>query len=120
MSAAPKPFHVQSSGESWSGKIGSEWMSPELYVCAARELDRACVDDALLGDDHDVAEESGAAMDIYLENAPPRPRASFRGWASPAVSRPIWIDGRAPAPHRRGRPPRNSSGQTLRDNLRAL
>ncbi len=78
-----KPFHlawflqgssVQAWGESWTGHIGRTWMEPELFLNAARALERACFDYILLEDSSYVGESFGGSTDIYLKNGIAVPR----------------------------------------------
>ncbi|MEN3288413.1 MAG: hypothetical protein V7634_2713, partial [Bradyrhizobium sp.] len=78
-----KPFHlawflqgssVQAWGEAWTGHIGQTWMQPELFLNAARALERACFDYILLEDSSYVGESFGGSTDIYLKNGIAVPR----------------------------------------------
>lgn len=66
--------HTQGWGNAWGGNIGKEWAKPDLYVAAARELERACFDYVLIEDNVFVADAYGGSMDIYLRNGLSVPR----------------------------------------------
>jgi FMN-dependent oxidoreductase (nitrilotriacetate monooxygenase family) len=66
--------NAQAWGKQWSGNIGREWMSPDLYVSVARELERAGFDYVLLEDNVFVADTYKSSMDLYLEQAIQVPR----------------------------------------------
>lgn len=66
--------HAQAWGMPWSGNIGREWSKPDLYVAAARELERACFDYVLIEDNVFVADTYDDSMEIYLRNALSVPR----------------------------------------------
>lgn len=66
--------HAQAWGTAWGGNIGREWAKPDLYVAAARELERACFDYILIEDNVFVADAYGGSMDIYLRNGLSVPR----------------------------------------------
>ncbi len=66
--------HAQGWNTPWGGNIGTEWMQPDLYVAAARELERACFDYVLIEDNVFVADAYGGSMDVYLRNALSVPR----------------------------------------------
>lgn len=66
--------HAQGWNTPWGGNIGTEWMQPDLYVAAARELERACFDYVLIEDNVFVADAYGGTMDVYLRNALSVPR----------------------------------------------
>ena len=79
----PKPFHlgwflqgssVQAWNEPWTGSIGRDWRSPDLFVDMARALERACFDYVLIEDSSYIGESWGASRDIYLRNALSVPR----------------------------------------------
>jgi len=66
--------HAQGWGTAWGGNIGKDWAKPDLYVAAARELERACFDYVLIEDNVFVADAYGDSMDIYLRNGLSVPR----------------------------------------------
>ena len=81
MSAAP--FHlawflqgssVQAWGQPWTGNIGEDWMSAELFVDVARQLDRAGFDYLLLEDSIYIGQNWMDRRDIFLENGMSVPR----------------------------------------------
>ena len=87
-----KPFHlgwfladskVQDWRGAWSGNVAQSWMSPELYVDIARDLERAGFDYILLEDNVYIPDRYGDSMEIYLRNCLSTPRQD------PAVLAPI-------------------------------
>ncbi|WP_246688480.1 MULTISPECIES: NtaA/DmoA family FMN-dependent monooxygenase [unclassified Mesorhizobium] len=66
--------HAQAWATAWGGNVGKEWASPDLYVAAARELERACFDYVLIEDNVFVADAYGDSMDIYLRKGLSVPR----------------------------------------------
>lgn len=66
--------HAQAWGTAWGGNIGRDWALPDLYVAAARELERACFDYVLIEDNVFVADAYGGSMDVYLRNGLSVPR----------------------------------------------
>ena len=79
----PHPFHlgwflqgssVQAWGEPWTGSIGRDWRSPELFIDLARSLERACFDYVLIEDSSYIGESYGSSRDVYLRNALSVPR----------------------------------------------
>ncbi len=79
----PRPFHlslflegssVQAWGEPWTGRIGETWMRPDLFVDAARALERACFDYVLLEDSSYIGESFRGSREIYLHHAISVPR----------------------------------------------
>lgn len=79
----PQPFHlglflqgssVQAWGQPWTGRIAETWMKPELFLDAARSLERACFDYILLEDSSYIGESFAGSRAIYLHNGISVPR----------------------------------------------
>lgn len=79
----PHPFHLgwflqgssaQAWGEPWTGSIGADWRTPDLFIDMTRALERACFDYVLIEDSSYVGESFGGSRDIYLRNALSVPR----------------------------------------------
>ncbi|MCB4771463.1 NtaA/DmoA family FMN-dependent monooxygenase [Ancylobacter sp. Lp-2] len=73
----PSPFHLswflqgssaQAWGEPWTGNIGSDWMSAEIFVDLARAIERACFDYLLIEDSIFIGESWNNSRDIFLNN----------------------------------------------------
>ncbi|MDF2810959.1 MAG: NtaA/DmoA family FMN-dependent monooxygenase [Microvirga sp.] len=71
------PFHMawflqgssaQAWGEPWTGNIGTEWMSADLFVDLARSIERACFDYLLIEDSIFIGENWQNSRDIFLKN----------------------------------------------------
>ncbi len=78
-----KPFHlawflqgssVQAWGEPWTGNISEEWMSPDLFLDLARQMERACFDYMLIEDSIYIGQNWQNSRDIFLENGMCVPR----------------------------------------------
>lgn len=70
------PFHlawflqgssVQAWGEPWTGNIGQDWMSADLFVDLVRSMERACFDYLLIEDSIYVGENWQNSRDIFLK-----------------------------------------------------
>lgn len=71
------PFHMawflqgssaQAWGEPWTGNIGSDWMSADLFMDLARAIERACFDYLLIEDSIFIGENWQNSRDIFLKN----------------------------------------------------
>jgi alkanesulfonate monooxygenase SsuD/methylene tetrahydromethanopterin reductase-like flavin-dependent oxidoreductase (luciferase family) len=98
--------HAQAWAEPWSGDVGAEWTTPDLYVAAARELERAG-----FGTAEQVAAEMEAIMELvggdgFLLSGP-----TTRHFLAEIA------DGLVPALQDRGSVRRTYSGSTLRENM---
>ncbi len=77
------PFHlawflqgssIQSWGEQWSGNIGEEWMSADMFLDLARSIERACFDYLLIEDSIYIGQNWQNSRDIFLKNGMSVPR----------------------------------------------
>lgn len=77
------PFHlawfiqgssIQAWGDHWTGNIDQDWMSADLFMDLAREIERACFDYMLIEDSIYVGEMWKQSRDIYLRNGMSIPR----------------------------------------------
>ncbi len=77
------PFHlawflqgssIQAWGAPWTGNISEEWMSADLFVDLARQIERAGFDYLLLEDSIYVGENWQNSRDIFLKNGMSIPR----------------------------------------------
>ncbi|RFA09908.1 FMNH2-dependent monooxygenase [Subtercola boreus] len=78
-----KPFHlgwflngtsVPAWGQPFSGAIGTQWQSAEIFVDLARAMERACFDYVLIEDNTFVGDRYGDSMEVYLKHAFQAPR----------------------------------------------
>lgn len=67
-------YGVQSWNKIWSGQGGSEWSQPELYVDAARSLERAGFDYMMFEDGSFVPDAYGGSQEFALRNAAAAPK----------------------------------------------
>ena len=58
----------------WSGHIGRDWMSPDLYIDIFRSMERACVDFVLMEDHTYVFDTYNKSMEVNLAAANSTPR----------------------------------------------
>ncbi len=65
---------VQGWNKPWSGSIGRDWASADIYIDVAKAIERACFDYVLLEDNVYVPDAYGSDMDIYLRGALSVPR----------------------------------------------
>ena len=79
----PKPFHlawflqgssVQAWAEPFTGAIGRDWMSCDLFCDMARMLEAARFDYILIEDSSYVGESYGGSTEIYLKHGLAVPR----------------------------------------------
>ena len=77
------PFHlawflqgssIQAWGTAWTGNIGSEWMSCDMFVDLARSIERAGFDYMLLEDSIYVGENHSTGRDFFLKRGMSIPR----------------------------------------------
>jgi FMN-dependent oxidoreductase (nitrilotriacetate monooxygenase family) len=77
------PFHlawflqgssIQAWGVPWTGNISSEWMSAEVFLDLARNIERAGFDYMLLEDSIYVGENHHTGRDFFLKNGMSIPR----------------------------------------------
>jgi len=78
-----KPFHlayflggskVQGWRQRWASHEPDNWMSADLYVHVAKELERGCFDYILLEDQYQIADRYGSSIAFAVENALSTPR----------------------------------------------
>jgi FMN-dependent oxidoreductase (nitrilotriacetate monooxygenase family) len=78
-----RPFHlawflqgssIQAWGADWTGNIHREWMSADMFVDLARNIERACFDYLLLEDSIYVGQNWQNKRDIFLKNGMSIPR----------------------------------------------
>jgi FMN-dependent oxidoreductase (nitrilotriacetate monooxygenase family) len=77
------PFHltwflssaaVQGWGTPFTGNVGREWTSPDLYVRVAQDLERACFDYVLLEDNLFIGDTYQGSTEVPLRHAVQTPR----------------------------------------------
>ena len=80
---ASNPFHlawflqgssIQAWGEQWSGNIGEEWMSAEMFLDLARSIERACFDYLLIEDSIYIGQNWQNSRHMFLKNGMSVPR----------------------------------------------
>ncbi|MDF2444661.1 MAG: hypothetical protein JWR01_2864 [Subtercola sp.] len=80
---ATRPFHlgwflngtsVPAWGHPFSGSIGTDWESSDIFVDLARAMERACFDYVLIEDNTFVGDRYGDSMEVYLKHALQAPR----------------------------------------------
>ena len=67
-------YGVQSWNETWSGRGGTEWVRPDLYVDTAKALERAGFDYLMIEDSSCVPDVFGGTMESVLRNAHGAPK----------------------------------------------
>lgn len=77
------PFHlgwfvngtsVQGWGQPFSGNIGTQWQSADIFKDLARAMERSCFDYMLLEDNTFIGDAYGNSMEAYLKHAFQGPR----------------------------------------------
>jgi FMN-dependent oxidoreductase (nitrilotriacetate monooxygenase family) len=68
-------YSVHAWNQLWSGSIGSDWTSGELFLDLARAMDRACFDYVMIEDGAFVPDAYQGSSDWYLRNASTVPKA---------------------------------------------
>lgn len=68
-------YSVHAWNQPWSGSIGSDWASGELFLDLARAMDRACFDYVMIEDGAFVPDAYQGSSDWYLRNASTVPKA---------------------------------------------
>lgn len=78
-----KPFHlgwfvngtsVQGWGQPFSGNIGTQWQSADIFKDLARAMERSCFDYMLIEDNTFIGDAYGGSMETYLKHAFQGPR----------------------------------------------
>ncbi|MBO3089601.1 NtaA/DmoA family FMN-dependent monooxygenase [Cellulomonas dongxiuzhuiae] len=67
-------YAVQAWGQPWAGRAGTEWVTPDLYVDAARSLERAGFDYLMFEDGSFVPDAYGSSMEWSLAHAAAAPK----------------------------------------------
>ena len=67
-------YAVQAWGQPWAGRPGTEWVTPELYVDAARSLERAGFDYLMFEDGSFVPDAYGSSMEWALAHGAAAPK----------------------------------------------
>lgn len=65
---------VPAFGRPWSGNIGRQWRSAELFIDLARAMERAAFDYVLVEDNAFVGDRYQDSMELYLKHAFQTPR----------------------------------------------
>lgn len=80
---ASRPFHlgwflngtsVPAWNQPFSGSIGTDWESSEIFLDLARAMERACFDYVLIEDNTFIGDRYGDSMEVYLKHALQAPR----------------------------------------------
>jgi FMN-dependent oxidoreductase (nitrilotriacetate monooxygenase family) len=67
-------YGVQGWGQPWTGRIGRDWMKPDIYIDLARAAERACFDYIMIEDTLLVNDIFGASMEFPLRTAQATPK----------------------------------------------
>ncbi len=68
-------YSVHAWNQPWSGAIGTDWASGELFLDLARAMERACFDYVMIEDGAFVPDAYQGSSDWYLRNASTVPKA---------------------------------------------